>query len=168
MVNTEKSQRWIGFSLRWCLAKIFSRSDGGEATGSLAGCPIRKSGSGNTGRAVVTWPKLLCSKIFFKYSILANGGNMSYDRSNKLIWFLAGLGVGSVTALLYAPKSGRATRQALATQVEDGREYLASLGRNARDQVSGWVDTGKRVVTNKKDQVESAIHDAAAAVANRT
>jgi len=82
---------------------------------------------------------------------------MSDNRTNNIGWFLAGLGIGATAAILFAPKSGRETREAIATGVEDSRKYLASLGRNAREQVSGWVDSGKKIVIDKKRQVNAAI-----------
>jgi gas vesicle protein len=33
------------------------------------------------------------------------------NKSNGLAWFLAGLGVGALVGILYAPKSGRETRK---------------------------------------------------------
>jgi gas vesicle protein len=82
---------------------------------------------------------------------------MSDNRNSNIGWFLAGLGFGTVVAILYAPKSGRETREAIVTGVDDGRKYLASLGRNARDQVSDWVASGKKIVTDKTRQVNAAI-----------
>jgi gas vesicle protein len=81
---------------------------------------------------------------------------MSDNRTNNIGWFLAGLGLGSVVAILFAPKSGRDTRKAIVTAVDDGREHLASLGRDARQQVSDWVDSGKKIV-NTKRQVNAAV-----------
>ena len=82
---------------------------------------------------------------------------MSDNRNINIGWFLAGLGLGAVAAILYAPKSGRETREAIATGVDDGRKYLTSLGRNAREHVSDWVASGKQMVTDKKRQVSAAI-----------
>jgi gas vesicle protein len=67
---------------------------------------------------------------------------MSDDRAN-VGWFLVGLGLGSVTAILFAPKSGRETRKAIATGVGDTREYLASLGRNASEHATAQADSGR-------------------------
>jgi gas vesicle protein len=94
---------------------------------------------------------------------------MSDNHRSNIGWFLGGLSLGAVVAILYAPKSGSETRKAIVTGVDDGREYLASLGRDARQQVSDWVDSGKKVVAGKKRQVNAAIdagreaiHDATA------
>src|SRR5947209_7856038 len=95
---------------------------------------------------------------------------MSDNRNNNIGWFLAGLGLGAVAAVLYAPRSGRETREAILTGVDDGREYLTSLGRNVREQVSDLVDSGRKIVSGTRRQVNAAIdagreaiHDATAA-----
>jgi len=85
------------------------------------------------------------------------GGNMSDNRNNSIPWFLAGLGLGALVAILYAPRSGRETRKAIVTGVDDGRKHLTALGRNARDHISDLVDSGKKSVTHKKRQVYAAI-----------
>jgi gas vesicle protein len=97
------------------------------------------------------------------------GGNMSDNGSKNIGWFLAGLSLGAIAAILYTPRSGRETREAIVTGMDDGREYLASLGRNARQQVNDWVGSGKKMVDGKKRQINAAIdaareakHEAAA------
>lgn len=82
---------------------------------------------------------------------------MADDRSNNLGWFLAGLGLGAVVGILYAPKSGRETRQALLDSAQEGREYLTTRGREAREQISTYVDRGKEQINRQRDQINSAI-----------
>jgi len=70
---------------------------------------------------------------------------MSED-SGKLqgvAWFLAGLGVGALIGVLYAPKSGRETREDLAQGAREGSEYLRARGRQAAEQMGQMVDKGK-------------------------
>jgi len=43
--------------------------------------------------------------------------------------FLAGIGVGAIVALLLAPKTGQQTRKLIARKAEEGRDYMASRGR---------------------------------------
>jgi gas vesicle protein len=93
---------------------------------------------------------------------------MSDNRSNNIGWFLGGLGLGAVVAILYAPKSGRETRKAIGTGVDDGREYLASLGRDAGQQISDWVDSGKKLVASKKREVKAAINAGREAIHDAT
>jgi len=79
------------------------------------------------------------------------------DNSNSLLWFLAGLGFGALMGVLYAPRSGRETRDALKNTAQEGGEYIKTRGREAKDTVSQWVDRGKDVVSQKKEQISSAI-----------
>lgn len=82
---------------------------------------------------------------------------MSEDRNNNIGWFLAGLGLGALVGILYAPKSGRETREQLMTGMDDGREYLMSRGREAKDSMNQWVERGKETVSRQREQVTSAI-----------
>ena len=61
-------------------------------------------------------------------------------------WFLAGLGVGALIGILYAPKSGRETREDLAQGAREGSEYLRARGRQAADQMGQYVDKGREQV----------------------
>jgi gas vesicle protein len=81
---------------------------------------------------------------------------MAEDRGNGFMWFLAGLGLGALVGVLYAPKSGRETRQALVDAAQDGREYLTERGTGVRTQVDDWVNRGKEVLSQQKDQFRSA------------
>ncbi len=76
---------------------------------------------------------------------------MSDDSRNGqgigVAWFLAGLGVGALIGVLYAPKSGRETREDLAKSAQEGSEYLRARGRQAAERASQMVDKGKEQVT---------------------
>ncbi|MGO9211178.1 MAG: YtxH domain-containing protein, partial [Terriglobales bacterium] len=41
-------------------------------------------------------------------------------------WFLAGLGLGALIGVLYAPKAGRETREDILRSAEEGREYVVN------------------------------------------
>src|SRR5579862_3774434 len=73
---------------------------------------------------------------------------MSEDSSKiqGVAWFLAGLGVGALIGVLYAPKSGRETREDLAQGAREGSEYLRARGRQAAEQMGQMVDKGKEQV----------------------
>lgn len=78
------------------------------------------------------------------------------DDSSSFGWFLAGLGLGAVVGVLYAPRSGSETREALRARAEEGREYVRTRARDAKDQASEWVDRGRDVVNQQKDQFRAA------------
>jgi gas vesicle protein len=81
---------------------------------------------------------------------------MSDHDSSSFGWFLAGLGLGAVVGVLYAPRSGSETREALRARADEGREYVKNQARNAKEQASEWVDKGREVVTQQKDQFRAA------------
>ena len=81
---------------------------------------------------------------------------MSHNNSNSFLWFLAGLGVGAVAGVLYAPRSGNETREALLSKAEEGREYVTDRARTARSQANDWVDRGREVLNQQKDQFRAA------------
>lgn len=82
---------------------------------------------------------------------------MADESSNNLGWLLAGIGIGAVIGILYAPKSGRETRESLMAGAGEGREYLTTRGREAREQVATFVDRGKETLGRQKEQINSAI-----------
>ncbi|HEY6306123.1 MAG TPA: YtxH domain-containing protein [Candidatus Angelobacter sp.] len=78
------------------------------------------------------------------------------DSGNNFMWFLAGLGFGALLGVLYAPRSGRETRDAILNSAQEGKEYLKTRGREARETVNTWVDRGKEVVGRQKEQFSQA------------
>ncbi|HMF90948.1 MAG TPA: YtxH domain-containing protein [Candidatus Angelobacter sp.] len=85
---------------------------------------------------------------------------MLQNRKNKNVWFMAGLGLGALAGILLAPKSGRETRKAIATGVNDGLEHLAALRHDTRERLSNMVDVAKRSLTRRKQQAGAAIYAA--------
>jgi gas vesicle protein len=81
---------------------------------------------------------------------------MSDSNSNSFLWFLAGLGVGVAAGVLYAPRSGDETRQALRARAEDSREFVRDRARQAKDQAASWADRGREVLNQQKEQFRSA------------
>lgn len=75
---------------------------------------------------------------------------------NSFLWFLAGLGVGAAVGVLYAPRSGEETREVLRSKAEEGRERVRREARRAREQAGDWVDRGRDVLNQQKEQFRSA------------
>ena len=82
---------------------------------------------------------------------------MADDSNSSIGWFLAGLGLGALVGILYAPKSGRETREQLVSTAREGTDYVAQRSRDAREQVTEWVDKSKDVVARQREQINSAI-----------
>jgi gas vesicle protein len=81
---------------------------------------------------------------------------MSDSNSNSFLWFLGGLGIGAVVGVLYAPRSGNETREALRSRAEEGRDYVRGRAREVRSQAEEWVDRGRDVLNQQKDQFRAA------------
>lgn len=81
---------------------------------------------------------------------------MSDRDGNTFVWFLAGLGLGALVGVLYAPRAGNETRDVLLSKADEGREYVKNRARVAREQASDWVDRGKDVLNKQKEQFRSA------------
>jgi gas vesicle protein len=71
---------------------------------------------------------------------------------NGFAWFLAGLGVGALVGVLYAPKSGAETREDLANSARESSEYLRNRSKQVADQMGTMVDKGKEQVGEYVDR----------------
>ena len=64
------------------------------------------------------------------------------SKIQSIAWLLAGLGVGALVGILYAPKSGRETREDIAQGAREGTEYLRTRTKRAVEQVGTLVNKG--------------------------
>lgn len=96
-----------------------------------------------------------------------NGGD-------KLLYFLAGAGIGAALGLLFAPKSGRETRELIARTATEGRDYLTNkVGegrqfmedskRRVADDFNSFLDRSKEAVQRQKEQLTAAFEAGKAA-----
>lgn len=84
------------------------------------------------------------------------------------MWFLAGLGLGALVGVLYAPRSGAETRQAIMDKAEEGRDFMVNRAREAREQANQWVDRGREAYSRQKDQISAAVEAGRAAYRDAT
>ncbi|MBI4164798.1 MAG: YtxH domain-containing protein [Acidobacteria bacterium] len=94
---------------------------------------------------------------------------MSDDNgSSKMAFFLAGMGLGAIVALLFAPRSGKETREYISQKAEEGRDYLqkkseegreyvTARSRELRSQAEQAVEKAKDVVSKQKEQLSAAL-----------
>ena len=68
---------------------------------------------------------------------------MANDKQVAFGWFVAGLGLGALVGILYAPKSGRETREDIVTSAKDGTEYVKVRAKEYADQAGDLVNRGK-------------------------
>jgi gas vesicle protein len=73
------------------------------------------------------------------------------NKAYNLAWFIAGLGIGALVGVLYAPKSGRETREEIAHGAREGADYVRTKTRDAAQQVGAFVDRSKEQVSTIVD-----------------
>ncbi|GAA3760219.1 YtxH domain-containing protein [Terriglobus aquaticus] len=77
---------------------------------------------------------------------------MADESSSGLGWFLAGLGIGALIGVLYAPKSGRETREDLASGARDVTEKANQYVAQSKDQINTYVAQGKDQLNDYVDK----------------
>jgi len=86
---------------------------------------------------------------------------MANDSSPNILWFWAGIGMGAalgaVLGILYAPKSGRETRQAIASTAEQGTKAVRERARRYREQAEQAVKNGRECMTQRADKIRAAV-----------
>jgi gas vesicle protein len=99
---------------------------------------------------------------------------MADNSGDKFLYFLAGAGIGAVFALLFAPKSGRETRELIARTATDSRDFVSNKmnegrqvveerGRKLSDDFTSFIDKSKEAVTRQKEQLSAAFEAGKAA-----
>ena len=76
---------------------------------------------------------------------------------SRFLYFLAGVSIGAVVGILFAPKSGRETREYIAGRADEGREFLSKRGRQIREQATDYMERGKTVIAQQKEHLAAAI-----------
>jgi len=76
---------------------------------------------------------------------------------SKIGYFLAGLGIGAVIALLLAPLSGKETRDMIVEKAEEGRDFVKTKTDEIRKQAEDAVEKGKDMVSKQKELLSAAL-----------
>jgi gas vesicle protein len=91
-------------------------------------------------------------------------GDSGGSASDVILAFLLGGIAGAGLALLYAPRSGRETREMLGERLRDtaerGRELrdeAITRGRTAVDEAQGYVERKKQAIEDRKDRLQAAV-----------
>jgi gas vesicle protein len=74
------------------------------------------------------------------------------DDTNRFDYFLLGLGIGTVSALFFAPKSGTETRNYLQAKARGGTDYVKRQGGELRDRATETIERGTQSL---RDQLKS-------------
>src|SRR5215468_9466595 len=94
--------------------------------------------------------------------------------ADKLVFFLTGAGIGAVLALLFAPKSGKETRDLIARTATDsrdfvtnkyaeGKQYVDETSRKVTGDFNAFLDKSKEAMQRQKEQLAAAFEAGKAA-----
>jgi gas vesicle protein len=73
------------------------------------------------------------------------------EATNTLGWFLAGAVIGAAVAILYAPKSGKETRQLIADTTQKSKDAVVDSSQNVIDAGREMFERGRKLVEDAAD-----------------
>lgn len=76
-------------------------------------------------------------------------------------YFIAGLAIGSLISIFFAPKSGEGTRAFLSKKIKEGSKHAQRKARELKDRAEDLVDSGKELVNETKEQIAAKLDEAA-------
>jgi len=77
--------------------------------------------------------------------------------TQRILYFVSGLGIGIATALLYAPKPGKRTRAAIAGTAACGQDYVKRQAADARDAIANAIHRGKEAARTTTEGMGEAL-----------
>jgi gas vesicle protein len=77
--------------------------------------------------------------------------------AEKALFFVLGAFIGAATALLLAPRSGEETRKLIASKAREGADLVASRTRGVAEQTTAYIDKGKEILQQQRDQLAAAL-----------
>lgn len=78
------------------------------------------------------------------------------ESSNRVAWFLTGVMIGAAVAILYAPKSGKDTRQFISDQTHRGADAVTDKTRDIADASHDMFERGRKVVEDAAELFDRA------------
>jgi gas vesicle protein len=77
-------------------------------------------------------------------------------------YFLAGLTIGSLIGIFFAPKSGEGTREYLSKKAKEGGKHARKKARELRERAEDLVDSGKELVNQRKEEIVAKLDETVA------
>jgi len=75
-------------------------------------------------------------------------------------YFMAGLAIGSLVGIFFAPKSGQGTRECLSQKVKEGSKHARKKARELSERADDLVERGRELVNRTKEQIATELEDA--------
>jgi gas vesicle protein len=86
------------------------------------------------------------------------------NASSVILSFLMGGLTGAALAILFAPRSGKETRDLLGERIREGadrgrdlRERATTRGREIVDEAAGYVERQRETLEKKKERIATAL-----------
>lgn len=77
------------------------------------------------------------------------------DSVSCLAWFFTGAIIGATVAILYAPKSGKQTRQFIAERAQAGKEAVTDTTNDIMDSGKDMFERGRKIVESTASNLKS-------------
>jgi gas vesicle protein len=84
---------------------------------------------------------------------------MSEKIDSNAGYFIAGLTVGALVSLFFAPKSGEGTRKYLSKKLHEGSKHARRKARELRERADDLVESGKEMVNETKEQIAESLDE---------
>jgi gas vesicle protein len=81
------------------------------------------------------------------------------NSGDKLVYFLIGAGIGAVTAMLFAPKSGSELRSEIADATRKSLDYARDTGRDVGERAQEYYQTSVERATDLTARSREAVTD---------
>jgi gas vesicle protein len=88
---------------------------------------------------------------------LHEGDIIVEEEDSSLPFFLLGLGLGVVTAILFAPQSGEETRRLIKDKTGEGVDYVKRRSTEIQETATEALDRGKKTIQRRKDTLAAAV-----------
>ena len=82
---------------------------------------------------------------------------MADNGGAKISYFIAGLGMGALLGILFAPKSGEEMREYLLDRADDSREYAQRKARELRERADDLMERSRGIIERQKESVTAAV-----------
>jgi gas vesicle protein len=84
---------------------------------------------------------------------------MNGNRGTALLSFVTGLGAGIALTVLFAPRSGAATRRLIGRKVQEGQDWMTDKAAAAQDYVTDKAATAQGYVTDKAAAAQDYVRE---------
>ncbi len=81
------------------------------------------------------------------------------NAGDKLVYFLIGAGIGAITALLFAPKSGTELRSEIADATKKSLDYARDTGRDLSERATEYYQQGVDQVADLSSRSKEAVNE---------